>query len=238
MLSKTLVIVPAYNEEKSLPDVISDLKNSGFPNILVIDDGSTDNTKKIALDLKLNVISHPINVGLGGAIASGLDFAREFGYATALTFDADGQHLAKDALSVLKRLEEGNCDIVIGSRLKSLRDRYALRYLVNFLSNIFTFIISGIYVSDSQSGLRAFGENALNKMHPATSGYEVSSEIIMLARQQKLKIQEVPINAVYSKYSLSKGQKIANGLYILRKLLFMQQESIAQNKKMVFFKRV
>jgi len=219
MSDKLLIIIPAFNEETTISNVINDLKKCGFKDILVVDDGSSDQTAYIARNLQVEVISHIVNIGLGGAIATGLDFARERGYEHVITFDADGQHKALDAVKIYRALKENYGDLIIGSRILELKKRYYIRYLVNCLSNIFTFLFSGALISDSQSGLRGFGPRALKSIYPQTSGYEVSSEIIMIAKNLKLLVFEVPVTACYSDYSLKKGQKISNLLKVARKLL-------------------
>jgi len=219
MHTQTLVIIPAFNEEKTIEEVILQVKQVGFKNILVVDDGSTDKTRLVAQNSGARVLSHLINIGLGGALATGFDFAREKNFNFAITMDADGQHLPSDALEIEKALKTNCGDLVIGSRIDSLWKKYKKRFVINFLSNIFTYILSGLWVSDSQSGLRGLNKNALEKIKPTQSGYEVSSEIIILAKANKIKVWEIPINAIYSKYSLEKGQKIQNAFNVFRKLL-------------------
>ena len=219
MKSKTLIIIPAYNEEESIGAVISDLKSSGYEDIIVVDDGSLDQTKKIAIEKGAKVLSHPVNIGLGGAISTGLTYAKKHTYKYAITIDADGQHKISDAKKIYEELKTNSADIVIGSRLDQLLKKYPLRFTVNILSNIFIMLLSGKYVSDTQSGLKGYGSKAIKKIQISTSGYEYSSEIILSAQKQKLTIKEIPIEAIYTDYSKRKGQKLSNAINIMLKLL-------------------
>ena len=219
MIQKLLVIIPAYNEEESIGKVVGDLRTVGFEDILVVNDGSWDTTVTVAQKFGAIVISHILNVGLGGAIATGLEYARYQNYNFAITMDADGQHRAEDAVRVKEVLLSHNFDFVIGTRIKDLAKGYKLRYLVNILSNLITYALYGVYVSDSQSGMRGFNRKALELLQPVTSGYEVSTELIGLAKKSNLKIGEIPIKGIYTSYSLKKGQKVTNAFKVLRRLL-------------------
>lgn len=219
MTQKLLVIIPAYNEEASLAKVIAELKTEGFKDILVVNDGSCDNTATVAKESGANVISHILNVGLGGAIATGLEYARKNNYDYAITVDADGQHDTFDVFKLKELLLENKYDFVIGTRIKDLAKRYKLRYIVNILSNLITYALYGVLVSDSQSGMRGFNKKALQLLKPITSGYEVSTELIGLAHKNHLKIGEINISGIYTSYSLKKGQKVSNAFKVLRRLL-------------------
>jgi len=214
-----LIIIPAFNEEKSIGQVLEGLKTAGFANITVVDDGSSDQTKKIAIENNAKVLAHPVNIGVGGAISTGIAFAKRHSYKYAITLDADGQHAIKDVEKILQELKNYSADIIIGSRLSQLRKKYPLKFTVNLFSNLFVFLLSGKYISDTQSGLRGLNRKAIEKLEINTSGHEYCSEIIVSAQKQKLTIKEIPIEAIYTDYSKRKGQKLSNALNIMVKLL-------------------
>lgn len=214
-----LIIIPAYNEESQVKTIIENLMISGFKNIVVIDDGSKDQTCEEVLKTKAMLLKHPINIGLGGALSTGLEYARQHGFQYAITIDSDGQHDIADAKKIAKELKKNKYDFVIGSRLKSMKNKNNIRFFGNHLMDFTTAILSGKYIEDTQSGLRAFNKIALSKIQPISSGYEVSSEIIIQAVKGNLKISTIPIKAIYTDYSLKKGQKISNAIRVIRRLV-------------------
>jgi len=213
------VIMPAYNEAKKICSVISALKKSGYHNIIVVNDGSTDATSTLAEKSGAIVVSHSINRGLGGALGTGISAALKFTSAQVfVTFDSDGQHDVSDIKKVVEPIFSGEADAVIGSRLINPEGMPLIRRFGNWQLNIITFLLFGKMVTDSQSGLRAFSRDAASKMRIQTNTMEVSSEIISLISENHLRLREVPIKAIYSKYSLSKGQTNLNGFKIAFKL--------------------
>lgn len=219
---KLLIILPAYNEEEKIGEVLSNLPRriEGISEIerLVIDDGSTDKTSEIAQKFKTTVLKHVINRGLGGAIGTGFEYARNSNADIVVTFDSDGQHRSQDIKPLIKPILEKKSDVVIGSRFIKLKQMPPDRILINILSNIATYILFGIYTSDSQSGLRAFNKRAIFKIDIKTQKMEVSSEIFKEIKRNNLKFTEIPIQAIYTGYSRRKGQKNSNALPIFYKL--------------------
>lgn len=219
---KLLIILPAYNEEEKIGEVLKDIPRriKGISEIekLVIDDGSTDKTSEIALKSKATVLKHVINRGLGGAIGTGFEFARNDKADIVVTFDSDGQHRPQDIEPLIKPILDKKADVVIGSRFIKLKEMPPDRMLINLLSNIATFLLFGIYTSDSQSGLRAFNKNAISKIDIKTQRMEVSSEIFKEIKRNNLKFTEIPIQAIYTEYSRRKGQKNTNAIPTFYKL--------------------
>lgn len=213
---KLLIILPAFNEGGKIGEVLKNLpaKIKGASSIekLVIDDGSSDNTSKVALSHKAKVLRHIINRGLGGGIGTGFEYARITGADIVVTFDSDGQHRPKDIEPLIKPIIEGIADVVIGSRFIKVSEVPFDRIVINFLSNIATYILFGIWTSDSQSGLRAFNKNAISKIEIKTQKMEVSSEIFKEIKRNDLKFEEIPIKAIYTEYSRKKGQKNSNAV--------------------------
>ncbi len=135
-----------------------------------------------------------------------------------LTFDADGQHAISDIRPMLQPLFRNEADVVIGSRLVDPRGMPFHRRIGNWGFNVITFILFGVWTTDSQSGLRAFTRQAASKIHIKTNRMEVSSEIIKEVGRNKLRLKEVPIKAIYTEYSMAHGQSSLNAFRILFKL--------------------
>ena len=206
---KVWIVMPAYNEERSICRVLDALKREGWCNIIVVDDGSRDQTAKIAENKGALVISHKRNMGLGAALRTGLTKARKLGADCAVTFDADGQHDLDAVRTLVGTLN--NADLVIGIRRHlgiPLHKRVG-----NFGLNLITYLFSGV-LTDSQSGSRAFGKRALKLIRIRSNRYEVSSEIIIQAKKRGLRLREAPVKCFYTKYSKARGTTIASGIKI------------------------
>lgn len=227
MNQKALIIIPAYNEEEVLGGVIRNIKSelqsvkSLNADVIVVNDGSSDNTKTVA-EKSTTTISHMVNMGSGAATRTGLEYAKRNNYDYAVTIDADGQHLASDLTKVINKLINEDYDLVIGSRLLSVEGMPTHRVFGNKLLNLVTGIIFGVRVTDSQSGLKGFSRKAIEKIDIRSNGFEFCSEIVWRAKQANLKIIEVPIKAVYTDYSLAKGQSNINALRIIKNLIMQK----------------
>ncbi len=220
---KLLIAIPAYNEEstirkviKSIPPKIKDIKKI---ETIIIDDGSEDNTGKVAEKYGAIVLRHLINRGLGGAIATALEYAKINNYDLLITLDADGQHEPKDIPIFINSIRVNKNDVVIGSRWLNGSDAPLSRIFINKIANFLTFFLCGVFSTDSQSGYRAFSKNAIQKVNLHTSGMEVSSEIFSEIYKNKLKYGEVPIKAIYTKYSKAKGQRLSDAPDVLIRLI-------------------
>lgn len=231
MTQKALIIIPAYNEGKVLGPVIKNIKAELKSakeikfDLVVVNDGSSDNTKAVA-EKNTTTISHLVNMGSGAATRTGLEYAKRNNYDFALTIDADGQHLPKDLVNVIKKLTAEEFDLVIGSRLIDPKGMPAQRVLGNKLLNAFTRILLGVRVTDSQSGLKGFSRKAIEKINIRTNGFEFCSEIVWRAKQQNLNIIEVPISAVYTDYSRQKEQSNVNALRIIKTLIIQKAKEV------------
>ncbi|MBU1018873.1 MAG: glycosyltransferase family 2 protein [Patescibacteria group bacterium] len=217
--SQVGIVIPAYNEANAIGGVLENLKQNNYENILVVDDGSSDDTYAVAKKSGVRVIRHSLNRGLGGALGTGIQAAVLLKWPIIITFDADGQHDVKDIYKVALPLSEGKADAVIGSRMKDNKGMPWYRILFNKFGNFVTFVLFGMLVSDSQSGLRGFSLEAARKIQIKTNRMEVSSEIIREIKVRKLNLKEVPIKAIYTDYSLSKGQSLLTGIRTFFKLL-------------------
>lgn len=219
------IIIPAYNEASAIGSVIHGINNS-LSNIkheykiVVIDDGSKDNTVQEAEKSGAKIISHIVNVGSGGATATGLSYASQHGYDFAATIDADGQHDPENLREGIEiMLKNRDLDLLIGSRLIDSSGMAKIRVVGNKGLSLFTFLLFGVKVTDSQSGLRILSKKALAQLKLKTSGYEFCSEMLWRANQLKLAIEEFPIRAIYTEYSKSKGQSNWNAYNIALALI-------------------
>ena len=221
---KVAFILPAYNEATAIGGVIKSLKlelKKTIYNyeIVVVDDGSKDNTAQVAHVSGAHVIRHILNTGSGGATATGLSYAQQNNFDIAVTLDADGQHDPIDTIEGIKQIQKRKCDLLIGSRLIDSTGMSRVKILGNKGLSFITYLLFGINVTDSQSGLRVYSKKALDKLKWKTSGYEFCSEMLWRARQIRLDIQEYPIKAIYTEYSSAKGQNNWNAFNIIKSLL-------------------
>jgi glycosyltransferase involved in cell wall biosynthesis len=155
---------------------------------------------------------------VGAATKTGIEYAKNKA-DVIITFDADGQHNPKDIEKVAGPIIAKKADLVIGSRLLNFQKMPADRLFINWIANIATFILFGVFSTDSQSGLRAFSKKAAGLINFGGDRMDFSSEILLEAHKHRLKIKEVPTSAIYTEYSRTKGQKNINALPTLARLV-------------------
>jgi UDP-N-acetylglucosamine---dolichyl-phosphate N-acetylglucosaminyltransferase len=223
----SIIVIPAYNEERSIVAVIRGLKQQGFVSLIVVDDGSSDRTSELARQESVILLRHILNRRLGGALGTGISAALRLGAELIVTFDADGQHDPNDIGRLLEPIENGEADVVIGSRLLDPMGMPYHRRLANWTANCVTYLLFRVWTTDSQSGLRAFSRQAAARMQLLTSGMEVSSEIIAETVKNRLTWKEVPVKAIYTDYSLSKGQSFTVGMQTLLRLILARVRRLA-----------
>lgn len=220
---KIAVILPAFNEAAVISQVLKSLPKKLLNDIkidyIVIDDGSTDTTRLQAENAGFKVVSHPLNRGLGAAIKTGLEWAQLQKADIAVTFDSDGQHDPSDISKIISPILNKQADLVIGTRFKNLQSVPPDRLILNWFANLATLVLFGVVSTDSQSGLRAFSKEAIKLIDFKGERMDFSSEILLEAKKHNLRVKEVPVSAVYTKYSRAKGQKNLNSLAILLRFL-------------------
>lgn len=219
--TSTWIVLPAYNEESSIGSVVKDLQKEGYFHILVVDDGSTDTTQKVAADAGAVVLKHLINRGQGAALRTGIRFiAEQFEPKIIVTFDADGQHVASDIPSLVSPILSGKYDIVLGSRFLEKKSTIPIfRKIVLQCGVIFTNVISRIQLTDTHNGLRALGKKAYTRIQIQQRGMEHASEIIDEISRHQLRYTECPVTVLYSDYSKQKGQPTSNFIRIATKII-------------------
>lgn len=216
-----LAIIPAYNEGEKIGEVVSGLKNkANLPlDVLVVNDGSKDETASRALETGAMVISHAINRGQGAALKTGIDFAIKKNYQTVIFFDADGQMDPVEAYSLNLKLNEGY-GVVLGSRnIGRVIDMPLSTKIVKKLALIFTRLISGLNLTDTHNGFQAWRISALSQIKLDQDRMAHASQILNEISRLKLKYCEVPVTIKYTDYSKRKGQRLWNSFNILWDLL-------------------
>ncbi len=217
------IVLPAYNEAKIIRDVIKEIQEAGYENVILVDDGSSDDTFKVARGIPgIIALRHKINRGKGAATKTGIEAAKKLGARIVVTLDSDGQHNPHDIKALIKPLEEGRYDVALGTRLKNPKGMPWYKILANHIGNAVTWYIYGLWVSDSQSGFRAYSRHAMEYINTRTDRYEYDSEVIREIYLHRLKYCEVPIEVRYTEYSMGKIQKqgFVNGLKTLYKIIW------------------
>lgn len=213
------IIVPAYNEASRIACTLQTLLPL-YPQVVVIDDGSTDNTSQAAHDAGAWVLRHEVNSGQGAALQTGLDFALRQGARYIVTFDADGQHDPDDIERLLAPLTQGNAEVALGSRfLGQTVNMPFTRKLILKAGVLFTRIVSNIKVTDAHNGLRAFTRQAASQLRLIQDRMAHASEILDQIRRHQLRYVEVPVTIRYSAETLAKGQTSMQAVKIAGELL-------------------
>lgn len=215
---KIVAVIPALNEATRIAAVIRGA--SQYVNeVIVVADGSTDDTAAVALAAGARVIRHAENCGAGAATMTGLEAARRLGYDIAITLDADGQHATADIPRLVETLQKENADLVIANRFGRKNTIPFIRRIANTIGNLVTFFATGMYLPDTQCGFKAFSPKALSEIELKMSGFEFCTEVIREASKNRWKIVSIPSKVVYSEYTLAKGQSFSSGLRTAAKIL-------------------
>ncbi len=193
---KAIVIVPAYNEEDNIRNTLRDLEENGAgTDILVMNDCSTDGTETILRETGVNYLSFPVNLGIGGGVQAGYQYAKEHGYDIAIQFDGDGQHEAKYLQALIDPIEAGEADIVIGSRFvehEGFQSSGARRLGIGILSRLIR-MLCGVKVSDVTSGMRAVNRRFIEEYAENYAQDYPEPEALLYAGVRKARIREVPV---------------------------------------------
>jgi len=220
-----LVIIPVHNEEKTIGNILRELKKN-FKNILVIDDGSKDKSKEIALKEGVFVISHEFCKGKGEALKTGFDFALKNNFKAVITMDGDGQHLPEDAIKFVRkyRKKEG-VGIWIGKRDIFSKNMPFIRKITNLSMSVLISFLSFQWIPDTQCGFRLIKIDVLRKVKLYTSHFETESEILIKSAWQRFKIKSIPIETIYNKEK-SKIKPVKDTFRFFRMILFILYSSL------------
>jgi len=211
---KKIAVIPAYNEEKNISDVIKETKKY-VDKIIVVDDGSKDKTYDIAkVDLKLR---HIVNMGKGCSLKTGFMAALNSGADIIITLDADGQHDPSEIPKLINCLKRNKLDAVIGYRTRNPNMPGLFKFGNNFINNSLN-VLFGLKVRDSQSGFRVFNAKSCKNLNWSSCDYAVETEMLINIRRLGLKCGEVPIKTTYhDKY---KGTTVIDGMLIFLRMLY------------------
>lgn len=220
-LDDTWLVVPLYNEAQVVREVIEDARRT-FPHIVVVDDGSRDDSAAQAEAAGAVVVRHPINLGQGAALQTGIRYVLERTDARYLiTFDADGQHSVADAVAMVAAARRENLAIVLGSRfLKGPSPVGRLKRLVLATAAVVASRTTGMHLTDAHNGLRLLRRDAAEQLNLRQNRMAHASEIIRQLGATGLPWREFPVHIAYTEYSKAKGQSLLNSVNILVDLIF------------------
>jgi len=233
-LKSYLVIIPAYNEENHIADVLREVRESNLPaDILVVNDGSADETSAIAKREGVMVVDLPVNIGYGGAIQTGLRFATEFGYEFVVTLDGDGQHSPASVKSLIETMEREKADVVIGSRFIEGTYRMGIfRKMGVWLFSRIAFLCTGTNFSDPTSGFQLLNRRIFAYLSEGDNyplDYPDANMIIAL-HKMKFKLAEAPVT-MKEKQGKSMHQGVLPVYYVIRMLLAIIIIMLRKEKK-------
>lgn len=217
--SDVWLVIPCFNEATVIRDVIANARKT-FPNIVAVDDGSKDDSPEQIRAGGAHLVQHPVNLGQGAAIQTGVEYARaQPGARIFVTFDADGQHQVHDVEKMIARLRKDELDIVVGTRFGAyeressqvpLIKRIVLRIVVALSPKL-----KRLGLSDAHNGLRVMGPRFGNALQLRMNGMSHASEFVDVMASGEWKVGEEPVDVLYTEYSMSKGQSLFNGVNIL-----------------------
>ncbi len=221
MSNSAFVIICAFNEASVIVSTVLAVKKLNY-SVVVVDDGSTDGTWAQIVNLPVYRLQHPINLGQGAALQTGMSFALQQNAEFLVHFDADGQHQAKDIEALLAPLRRGEADVALGSRFL----RYADTQLVPVARRrllkgaiVVDGLLTGVWLTDAHNGFRAFTHTAASRIHLYENRFAHATEILSQISKLKLRYIEVPTAIVYSDYARAKGQSFWNAFDIMMDVL-------------------
>ena len=225
----TAALIPAYNEERFIGSLVLAAR-AHVDHVVVVDDGSRDCTVEIAKLAGAIVVEHQTNQGKAAAVNTGFAYIRRLAPAAVVMLDGDGQHSADDIPSVLAPVVEGAADIVVGSRFLEVKSDIPIyRQVGQHGLTLATNLASGVRVSDSQSGYRAFSARALDELSFGQGGFSIESEMQFQAREHQLRIVEVPIKVVYAERA--KRNPFRHGMQVVNGIMRM----VGQTRPLLYF---
>lgn len=196
MALKIAFLVPAYNEEGRISNLIKKLSIEG-KDIIVIDDGSRDGTAREIESTGVILLKHPSNLGKGAALKTGFVYAMANNYDYVITLDGDGQHKTEESRDFLKSIRKSKTDILVGTREYSYRNMPLDRFLTNLTTSLVVSILANKSIRDSQSGYRAISARVMKNVKLRTSNYQTESEILIKSGRLRYSIGSVPISTIY-----------------------------------------
>ncbi|MFJ7908283.1 MULTISPECIES: glycosyltransferase family 2 protein [unclassified Kitasatospora] len=210
------LVIPAYNEGQVIADVVEGARKT-FPNIVVVDDGSGDDSAKHIMETGAHLVRHPVNLGQGAALQTGLAYAlAQPGSKYFATFDADGQHQTADVEKMVALLREGDVDVVLGSRFIEQNGQVPwIKRVVLRTAATVSPTARKLKLTDAHNGLRVLNREAAGRLRITMNGMAHASEIVSYLAGSDLRVAELPVDILYTDYSRAKGQSLINGVNII-----------------------
>jgi glycosyltransferase involved in cell wall biosynthesis len=214
-LDSVWIVIPGFNESGMIARTIRSV-GPWLPNVVVVDDGSTDDTAGVAGRAGARVVRHCINLGQGAALGTGIRYALLHGARMIVTFDADGQHRPEDIGVLLRRAKETGADVVLGSRFlgSTVNMPRSRRWLLR-AATLYTRLTTGLELTDAHNGLRLLTRRAAKQLRIRQNRMAHASELLNWLASSGLKVAEAPVKIVYTDYTLAKGQNALSSLNIL-----------------------
>jgi glycosyltransferase involved in cell wall biosynthesis len=219
------LVIPAYNEGQVIAGVVERALDT-FPNIVVVDDGSSDDTAEAVLKTGAHLVRHPVNLGQGAALQTGLVYTlAQPGAQYIATFDADGQHQTGDVERMVALLRTGAADVVLGSRFIEGSDDVPLakRIVLRTVAALSP-TSRKLKLTDAHNGLRVLNRDAASRLRITMNGMAHASEIVGFLASSGLRVTELPVEILYTPYSRAKGQSLMNGFNVLFDLTFGKRQ--------------
>ena len=215
MNEEVAVIIPVYNEGKVIKSVIDKVLKE-YKYVVCINDGSSDNSREEILKTKAYFVDHPINMGQGAALQTGVEFARSLPVEYFVTYDADGQHRLEDVREMIRTIKRDKTDFILGSRFlgKEAVNMPKMKRIILKMAIRFSNITSGVKLTDTHNGLRVFNRKVANSIQITLPDMAHASEILEIIYRNKYTYTEVPVVIEYTDYSRGKGQSIINAVNI------------------------
>ena len=222
MTVKIAVVIPIHNEAMVIGEVLNETHGAGNYTTIVVDDGSKDDSFVQASVYGALVLRHRINRGKGAAVKTGIMAANLLESDIVVTMDGDGQHDPRDINALVTPILDNQADVVLGSRTLNRGEMPVIKQIANYFGNLFTWLFFGIWVSDSQSGFRAYSKYAALIIDTKADKYEYDSKVIREVKTNRLRFTEVPVQTRYTEYSKGKKQKqgLINGLITLFRMIW------------------
>ena len=217
----TWVVVPLFNEATVIADVVRGIREA-FPQVVCVDDGSSDGSAAAAREAGAVVVQHPVNMGQGAALQTGIEYAvRDPEMRYVVTFDADGQHQVSDAVEMVDKLRAGDADVVFGSRFLDARTKpsAAKRALLR-AAVVYTNMTTKMKLTDAHNGLRAMNRSVAERLDIRQNRMAHASEIVEQIGSAGFRYAEHPVHIIYTDYSRSKGQSMLNSVNIVTEMFF------------------
>lgn len=215
MNKEVALIIPVYNEGEVIKSVIDKVLKE-YKYVVCINDGSRDNSREEILKTKAYLVDHPINMGQGAALQTGIEFARNLPVDYFVTYDADGQHRLEDVKEMIKTIKREKTDFVLGSRFlgKEAVNMPKMKRIILKMAIKFSNATSGVKLTDTHNGLRVFNRKVADSIQITLPDMAHASEILEIIHRNNYTYTEIPVVIEYTDYSRSKGQSIINAVNI------------------------